>query len=63
MKLRTDPLCERCKALGDLVPATMVHHKLERADHPDLELELENLESLCASCHSRHHACTQDEEE
>ncbi len=55
-KLRQDPLCERCKAQGTLVPATIVHHKVERRDEPELELEWDNLESLCPSCHSRHHA-------
>lgn len=56
LKLRIDPLCERCKASGSLVSAAHVHHKQERRDRPDLELELSNLESLCAPCHSRHHA-------
>jgi len=53
VKLRRDPLCEHCKAAGRLEPATQVHHVLERLDRPDLAYDLTNLESLCASCHSR----------
>jgi 5-methylcytosine-specific restriction protein A len=47
------PLCERCEAAGRLVEATQVHHRLGREERPDLALVLENLECLCASCHSR----------
>lgn len=55
-KLRREPLCERCRARGLLVPATVAHHKVERADDPVLALDLDNLESLCPPCHSAHHA-------
>jgi 5-methylcytosine-specific restriction endonuclease McrA len=55
IKLRRDPLCERCLARGLLIPATTVHHKRERREAPDLALDLDNLESLCPSCHSSHH--------
>lgn len=60
-KLRTDPLCSACEACGLLVPATHVHHKQERRDSPALAFELDNLESLCASCHSRLHAADRSE--
>lgn len=33
--------------------ATMVHHIKPRREYPDLELVLENLESLCNTCHER----------
>jgi 5-methylcytosine-specific restriction endonuclease McrA len=52
LKLSQDPLCERCKASGLLVPATEVHHKAEVRDAPELALDLANLESLCLPCHS-----------
>ena|SRR6516164_900534 len=61
VKLEYEPLCERCRSLGIYVPATTVHHRQSLTNHPDLALELENLESLCASCHSRHEAhCTHE---
>lgn len=55
LKLRDNPLCERCQRNGRLEPATHVHHVKERSIHPELALELSNLESLCTSCHSSHH--------
>lgn len=56
LKLSINPLCERCLKRGMLTPASIAHHKQERRDHPELALELDNLESLCASCHSSEHA-------
>jgi 5-methylcytosine-specific restriction protein A len=50
-KLSIDPLCEVCLKDVRYVPATDVHHKLERKDRPDLALDLDNLESLCKACH------------
>lgn len=35
--------------------ATMVHHIIEYRDRPDLALSLDNLVSLCDSCHDRRH--------
>lgn len=35
--------------------ATMVHHLKPRKEHPELELELGNLISLCDSCHNKRH--------
>lgn len=35
--------------------ATMVHHIIPRSERPDLELVLENLISLCDSCHEVRH--------
>lgn len=55
-KLATDPLCERCKASGQYVAGSHVHHRVERSEAPDLALDETNLETLCHSCHSRHHA-------
>ncbi|AGA28723.1 HNH endonuclease signature motif containing protein [Singulisphaera acidiphila] len=54
-KLRQDPLCQRCSTPERPVAATIVHHIKERKDFPDLELDWDNLESVCASCHSTHH--------
>ena len=35
--------------------ADMVHHKISREERPDLSLVLQNLESLCNTCHNREH--------
>lgn len=50
--LREHPLCERCKAGGRHVGATVVHHKVDRRERLDLALEPDNLEALCVSCHN-----------
>jgi 5-methylcytosine-specific restriction enzyme A len=50
------PLCEECGKRGLVVAATMVHHVLPRDTHPDSVLDMDNLMSLCWSCHSRLHA-------
>jgi len=51
---RANPLCEQCKSEGKLVPAELVHHIKPLADGGTNDPD--NLESLCWSCHSRHHA-------
>lgn len=48
MKLNADPLCQRCGS-GYFVQA---HHIIDRKQRPDLAYCIENLESLCRSCHS-----------
>lgn len=52
-------LCERCAALGLIVPATEVHHKerLTRANlrDPSIALNFANLEALCKECHMAEH--------
>jgi len=56
---RTDnPLCELCQLKGQVSATEHVHHKIERTVRPDLELQWNNLQSLCASCHSRTHSNT-----
>ncbi|MDR0531073.1 MAG: HNH endonuclease [Oscillospiraceae bacterium] len=48
------PLCEQCLLDGKLVPADEVHHILpldQGGDHAG-----GNLQALCDSCHSAHHA-------
>ena len=56
LKLAQDPLCEVCRQAKRLIPASHVHHKVELRDDRDLGLDLDNLQSLCHPCHSRHHA-------
>lgn len=46
------PLCERCRAAGDVTASAIVHHKVDRRDRPDLALDVQNLEALCEPCHN-----------
>ena len=48
-----NPLCVVCFEKGQLVPAEHVDHVIPRKVRPDLELDPENCQALCASCHSR----------
>ena len=54
-KLRAEPLCKECFALGRVVPAACVDHK---DGNPEND-RAENLQSLCLACHARKTA-TQD---
>lgn len=51
MQLRREPLCAACKARGRIVEAKVVHHVVAVRDGG--EDALENLQSLCLSCHNR----------
>lgn len=35
--------------------ATIVHHVIPRETRPDLELDIDNLRSLCDACHNKRH--------
>jgi|GEM_PF-480350 5-methylcytosine-specific restriction protein A len=48
-------LCQDCKAQGRLTPANHVHHIVELRDDWSKRLHMDNLISLCASCHSQRH--------
>ena len=47
--------CQRCRREGRFAPATVVHHVKHLSQRPDLALDDDNLESLCADCHNREH--------
>lgn len=47
--------CQVCKREGKFSPANTVHHIEPLLERPDLALEDDNLESLCAACHNREH--------
>jgi 5-methylcytosine-specific restriction protein A len=53
--LARHPLCESCLAHGHVVEATIVHHRQERLQRPDLAFDLANLAASCGPCHTRHH--------
>lgn len=58
---RDNGMCQDCmdalRAGYGIKPnrATMVHHIIPREERPDLALDLDNLRSLCDSCHAKHH--------
>lgn len=47
--------CQKCKAGGKYKKADCVHHKKHVKQHPELALSLDNLTSLCNSCHDEEH--------
>ena len=51
--LSRSPLCAACGRENRVTVATEVHHVLDRRNHPELALAIENLEPLCKACHSR----------
>ncbi len=46
------PLCELCNKRGELTPATQVHHLVIPIGEDGHSRE-DNLQALCASCHSK----------
>ncbi|MBS4188641.1 HNH endonuclease [Bacillus sp. FJAT-49705] len=53
--IRDNYLCQKCLKQNKITSADMVHHIKELKDHPELSLDLDNLESLCHPCHNREH--------
>ena len=47
--------CQKCKSRGLYSEANCAHHKEHLRKHPELALELDNLISLCNSCHDEEH--------
>lgn len=58
-KQSVNGLCERCLREGKYVPGDEVHHKVwltpVNINNPDITLSFNNLELLCATCHSIEH--------
>ena len=52
-KLAIDSDCEICAAKGKFEPAIDVDHIKPRRTHPELALDLRNLQSLCERCHGQ----------
>ena len=56
--------CERCRKQGRHSPCEAVHHKKYLKKYPELALDYDNLECLCADCHyDEHHKREQLNEE
>lgn len=47
--------CQKCKGKGLYSKAQCVHHKEHVRKRPDLALTLDNVISLCNSCHDEEH--------
>ena len=52
-QLAMEPLCRMCLAEGKYTPATDVDHIIPHRGNPRLMYDVDNLQSLCHSCHSR----------
>jgi len=52
-KLREHPLCQSCLQLGRIEPATAVDHRVPIGRGGDPYPALDELASLCASCHNQ----------
>ena len=48
-------LCQECLPTVGPVPADTVHHIKHLKYHPELSLDMDNLTSVCASCHNKLH--------
>lgn len=53
--IRDNFLCQPCFKNDRLVSAEIVHHIKELERYPELGLSLDNLESVCTSCHNKLH--------
>ena len=65
-KIDANPICELCGQYGIINPAAIVDHIISRDVAPELELELDNLQSLCedysggSNCHAKKTAQTRN---
>ncbi|MEH6868939.1 HNH endonuclease [Bacillus safensis] len=48
-------LCQDCLTADRITAAETVHHIEELTDRPDIALSIDNLISLCNSCHNKRH--------
>jgi len=54
IKLKRNPLCERCRSRGRTVAAAMVHH-IVAIRKGGAAYDVENLMSVCVGCHDEIH--------
>ena len=53
--IRDNFLCQECLKYGINTFSNIVDHIKELTTHPELALDMENLTTKCATCHSRRH--------
>lgn len=51
--LAASPYCTRCEADGIVTPSDTVNHRVPHKGDFELFWDMENLEAVCKSCHSR----------
>ena len=54
IKIKHNPLCERCEKKGIVTPAALVHHIVSLSKGGELS-NINNLMSLCVQCHDEIH--------
>lgn len=47
--LKRSPICQDCTVKA----ASIVHHIKQARDYPELQFDLDNLQTLCVTCHNR----------
>jgi 5-methylcytosine-specific restriction protein A len=55
LKLQRNPACEVCWKAGLYTRASHVHHIVPLTQDWDRAFDLDNMQALCKSCHSRLH--------
>lgn len=60
-KRNMNPLCEQCEQDGKVVPVAHVHHRIP-IEKGGARTHLDNLISLCETCHRRLHVFGKDKE-
>ncbi|NBI31241.1 HNH endonuclease [Chengkuizengella marina] len=53
--IRDNYLCQLCIKQNKLTLADIVHHIEHLEDNPNLALDIDNLLSVCSSCHNKEH--------
>jgi 5-methylcytosine-specific restriction protein A len=53
--IRDNMMCQVCKEQGKDVLADEVHHIIELSEDITKAYDLDNLQSICHSCHMQHH--------
>ena len=53
--IKSHPFCEECIKENKFTKATIVHHIIPVSVDENKKYDLENLESVCASCHKKIH--------
>ncbi|NBI30725.1 HNH endonuclease [Chengkuizengella marina] len=53
--IRDNYLCQLCIKQNKLTLADIVHHIEHLEDHPSRALDMDNLLSVCSSCHNKEH--------
>ncbi|WP_028392733.1 HNH endonuclease [Bacillus cihuensis] len=53
--IRDNYLCQECLRKGKITIGNTVHHIKHLEEHPELALDIDNLECICRPCHNKEH--------